>query len=42
MIGFLIGYYIDRKFYRVKDEPDVPEPAAVEKEEDSTDGGSGQ
>lgn len=49
VIGFLIGYYIDRKFYRVKDEPDVPEPAvdvlepaAVEKEEDSTDGGSGQ
>ncbi|MDO4407548.1 MAG: hypothetical protein Q4C16_01235 [Eubacteriales bacterium] len=45
VIGFLIGYYIDRKFYRVKDEPDVPDvpvPAADEKEEDSADGGSGQ
>ncbi len=45
VIGFLIGYYIDRKFYRVKDEPDVPDvpvPAADEKEEDSADGESGQ
>ena len=45
VIGFLIGYYIDRKFYRVKDEPDVPDvpvPAADEKEEDSADVGSGQ
>ncbi len=42
VIGFLIGYYVDYKFFRVKDEPDVPEPAAVEKEENSTDGESGQ
>ena len=24
VVGFLIGYYVDYKYYRVKDEPDAP------------------
>lgn len=41
VVGFLIGYYIDFKYYRVKDEPDATEPSAIEKAEDSADGESG-
>lgn len=30
VVGFLIGYYVDYKYYRVKDEPAESKPEAVE------------
>ena len=37
VIGFLIGYYVDYKYYRVKDEPDAPAHSAIEETDEPVD-----
>ena len=37
VIGFLIGYYVDYKYYRVKDESDAPAHSAIEETDEPVD-----
>ena len=37
VVGFLIGYYVDYKYYRVKDEPDAPAHSAIEETDEPVD-----